>query len=85
MKLTKIKQNTWIKSAEKSDTHTQAFKKLTKEMRELGYGDLNITPIHTTNPEQMIGLDLILKDDEGVGIDWEKEILLIIKTNGNKD
>ena len=83
MKLTKIKQNTWIKSAEKSDTYTQAFKKLTKEMRELGYGDLNITPIHTTNPEQMIGLDLIL--DEGVGIDWEKEILLIIKTNGNKD
>jgi len=81
MKLTKIKQNTWIKSAEKSDT--QAFKKLTKEMRELGYGDLNITLIHTTNPEQMIGLDLIL--DEGVGIDWEKEILLIIKTNGNKD
>ena len=83
MKLTKIKQNTWIKSAEKSDTYTQAFKKLTKEMRELGYGDLNITLIHTTNPEQMIGLDLII--DEGVGIDWEKEILLIIKTNGNKD
>lgn len=74
MKLTKINDNTFIKSAKRSPFHTQEFNELNREMKELGYNEFTVCPVRSDDPAYMNGFDFA-----GFNINWGTEILLIIK------